>query len=207
MLSESAIAAATGFDGGRVSRYWPTIVAALNAEGIGQDNVLIAAAGTLKAELGPYFSPVSERYNGDAYTYFESKYGASTAVGKRLGNTQPGDGSKYRGRGFIQLTGRANYTAMGKRLGLDLVNDPEMALSAYPAARIFAAYFKDRGVADAANRQDWREVRRLVNGGYNGYDAFINVVSKLGGAITGNPGVSLALVMLAVGAAMLFFKR
>lgn len=210
-LTESQLVTATGFAGGRISRFWPTIAAALAAEGIAQDPVLIGAAGTLRAELGPNFSPVAERYEGDPRVYFEAKYGAHTSVGKRLGNTQPGDGYTYRGRGFIQLTGRANYTAMSKRLGLDLVNDPDQALAAYPAARIFAAYFKDRGVAAAANRGDWREVRRLVNGGYNGWDTFINVVTKLGGAVGGAiteaPGSSLGIVALLAAAAFLFRLR
>lgn len=185
MPSQQAVASATNFGTDKVSRYWPVIVAALNAEDVGQEPVLIAAAGTLKAELGSDFRPVSERYNGDPVQYFESKYGASTSVGKRLGNTQPGDGYKYRGRGFIQLTGRSNYTAYGRRLGIDLASNPDLALDAYQAARIFAAYFKDRGVAAAANRQDWRAVRRLVNGGYNGWDAFINVVNKLASTVAG----------------------
>lgn len=203
MLSTEQVVSATGFPVERVNRYWPVIVAALNAEGIGQDPVLLAAAATLRAEL-PSFAPLSERYNGDPYTYFEQKYGASTSVGKKLGNTEPGDGYNYRGRGFIQLTGRSNYTAMSKRLAVDLVSDPDQALNSYTAARIFAAYFKDRGVADAAMRGDWESVRRRVNGGLNGWDVFSNVVSKLGGAITGNPAVSLGLVLaLALGLLLL----
>lgn len=183
MPSQQAIASATNFGTDKVSRYWPVIVAALNAEGIGQEPVLIAAAGTLKAELGSDFRPVSERYNGDPVQYFESKYGASTRIGQNLGNTQPGDGYKYRGRGFIQLTGRGNYTNYGRRLGIDLASNPDLALDPYQAARIFAAYFKDRGVAAAANNKDWRAVRRLVNGGYNGWDAFIGVVNQLASTV------------------------
>lgn len=208
-LTQAQLAEATGFESGRVSRYWPTIVAALNAEGIGHDNVLIAAAGTLKAELGTYFSPVAEYYpkGVDARTYFEGKYGAGTSVGKRLGNTEPGDGYTFRGRGFIQLTGRSNYTAMANRIGVDVLNYPDRALEAYPAARIFAAYFKDRGVAAAANAGDWRKVRLLVNGGYNGWDAFIGVVNRLGGAVTESPGTSLGLVLALVAGAFLLKLR
>jgi len=204
MLSTEQFAAATGYPVERVNRYWPVLVAALNAEGIGQDPVLQAAAATLKAEL-PTLAPMSEQYNGDPYTYFESRYGASTSIGKTLGNTEPGDGALYRGRGFIQLTGRSNYTAMSKRLGVDLVSNPALALDAYQAARIFAAYFKDRGVASAAMAGDWEQVRRRVNGGLNGWDRFSDVLGKLGGAITGSPGTSLGLV-LALVVGLLAFK-
>lgn len=204
MLANDAISDATGFSDTRVARYWPVIVSALKAEGIGSDPVLVAAAGTLRAELGSNFAPLSEFYTGDPYTYFENKYGASTRVGKVLGNTKAGDGYRYRGRGFIQLTGRSNYTAYGKRLGLPLADNPDLALDAHNAARIFAAYFHDRGVAAAAERGDWRAVRKLVNGGYNGWDAFIGVVNKLGGAAAAGAMGSLALIAVA---GMVFLSR
>jgi LPXTG-motif cell wall-anchored protein len=185
MPSQQSIASATNFGSDKVSKYWPVIVAALNAEDIGQEPVLIAAAGTLKAELGNNFAPVSEHYNGDPVQYFEAKYGYQTTIGKKLGNVKAGDGYKYRGRGFLQLTGLSNYLGYGRRLGIDLASNPDLALDPYNAARIFAAYFKDRGVAAAANHQDWRAVRRLVNGGYNGWDAFIGVINKLASTVAG----------------------
>lgn len=58
----------------------------------------------------------------------EKKYGMHTTVGQRLGNTKPGDGARYMGRGHVQLTGKRNYAAMGLRHGLDLVNDPDLML-------------------------------------------------------------------------------
>ena len=124
---------------------------------------------------------MAERYNGTASEFFERQYGVGTRVGKKLGNLEPGDGAKYRGRGFIQITGRFNYTNYGKRIGIDLEHQPERALEPETAARIFAAYFKDREVYQAARTQDWRAVRKRVNGGYNGYEVFIGVVNKLKG--------------------------
>lgn len=180
MTPADTIAKATGVSETKVSRYWPVIVRALQAEGIDTPNVELAAAATIATET-PTFSPVAEY---GAVSYFD-KYEPGTSIGKRLGNTQPGDGYRYRGRGFIQLTGRANYAAMSKRLGVDLVNNPDLALDAYQASRILAAYFNDRGVADAANAGDWEQVRRLVNGGLNGWDRFIGVVNGLLSSVAG----------------------
>lgn len=179
MPSTETIAGAVG--SASVNRYWPTILAALRAEGIDSEAAQIAAAATLRAEVGTDFAPIAERYpaSADPYQYFEGKYGPQTAVGKKLGNVTPGDGYKFRGRGFIQLTGRGNYTQYGRRIGTDLVSDPDAALTPYNAARIFAAYFKDRGVVSAAEVGDWPNVRRLVNGGLNGWTEFKEVVDRL----------------------------
>lgn len=193
MLASETIRSATGFDATSLGRYWPTIVAALQAEGIASDAVLAAAAATLRVELGGSMTPVAERspVGVDRTAYFESKYGPQTSVGKTLGNTLPGHASTYFGRGFIQLTGRDNYLRMGQRLGVDLISRPDMALEPYTSARIFAAYMKDRGVAKAAEKHDWRAVRRLVNGGYNGWDTFIAVINRLQGVLP-KPGTTAA---------------
>lgn len=198
MPSIDSIASAVDSTSIAVNRYWPTILAALRAEGLDSEAVQVAAAATLRAEVGPNFAPVTERYPSgtDPIVYFENKYGASTSVGKKLGNTQPGDGYRFRGRGFIQLTGRDNYRRYGQRIGVDLLSDPDSAITTYNAARIFAAYFKDRGVGVAADAGDWPNVRRLVNGGLNGWTEFKSVVDRLTpivGDITSPPSVGIAL--------------
>ncbi|MFZ9839994.1 MAG: glycoside hydrolase family 19 protein [Opitutaceae bacterium] len=85
-----------------------------------------------------------------------------------LGNTQPGDGERFKGRGYIQLTGRANYAAAGKALGLDLVNQPELAARPENAARVAAWYWNSRGLNSLADRGDFDGITRRINGGYNG---------------------------------------
>jgi len=85
-----------------------------------------------------------------------------------LGNTQPGDGVRYKGRGYIQVTGRYNYEQAGQALGLDLVNNPELAARPENAARIAAWYWTSRDINDAANAGDFLQVTRLINGGTNG---------------------------------------
>lgn len=70
---------------------------------------------------------------------------------KDLGNTEPGDGKRYMGRGIFQLTGRANYRAIGKRLGLPLEAHPEMAAQPETSVLIACEYWKSRGINDVAN--------------------------------------------------------
>lgn len=87
-----------------------------------------------------------------------------------LGNTQTGDGARFRGRGLIQLTGRANYTRYGELLGKDLLTDP-MIVEAMPLAlEVSLMYWKDRKLNRFADENNFREVTRRVNGGYNGME-------------------------------------
>jgi hypothetical protein len=159
-------------------RYWNMIEVALTNEGIASPLTLAAAAATMAVEAK---EPIGEHapITADPVAYFEAKYGFGTAAGKRLGNTQPGDGYKYRGRGFIQLTGRYNYGRYGNAIGVDLLSQPDMALRPDIAARIFAEFFHASGASLAAEKQDWRAVRYAVNGGYNGWDLFILNINRL----------------------------
>ena len=77
----------------------------------------------------------------------EAVYGANSSRGKELGNTDPGDGFKYRGRGYIQLTGKANYAAASKAIGEDLVQNPDLVNDPIVGARVVAWYAKTRGLA------------------------------------------------------------
>lgn len=82
-----------------------------------------------------------------------------------LGNCKRGDGVRFRGRGFIQLTGRTNYTKAGKDLGIDLVNNPHLAAKPAYAAKIAAWYWKWKNLNSHSDREDVREVTRLIQGG------------------------------------------
>lgn len=88
-----------------------------------------------------------------------------------LGNTQAGDGRLFKGRGLIQLTGRANYTAAGRRLELDLVGNPDLA--AVPATSLLIAcdFWNSRDINVPCDQDDIIKVTRLVNGGLNGIDS------------------------------------
>ncbi|RMP62317.1 hypothetical protein ALQ18_01252 [Pseudomonas marginalis pv. marginalis] len=87
-----------------------------------------------------------------------------------LGNTVKGDGSKYRGRGLIQITGRANYAACGEALGLDLVNHPELLEQPHHAAMSAAWFWSTRGLNTLADKGDFAKITRRINGGLTGQD-------------------------------------
>ena len=87
-----------------------------------------------------------------------------------LGNTVKGDGSKYRGRGLIQITGRANYAACGEALGLDLINRPELLEQPQYAAMSAAWFWSTRGLNTLADRGEFVKITRRINGGLTGQD-------------------------------------
>lgn len=156
---------------------WPAILAALTIAGMPTESTQIAAIATVAVE-SPTFLPMTEKYNGDPAVYFARYDG-------RLGNDEPGDGQRFCGRGFIQITGRANYAKYGQILGVDLVNDPTLALHPDIAAKILANYFHDHKIDAYAADGDWVKVRKLVNGGTNGLDLFLTCVNALKGSSNG----------------------
>ena len=85
-----------------------------------------------------------------------------------LGNTQPGDGSKFRGRGLIQITGRANYKACGEALGLDLIRQPELLEKPHHACMSAAWFWASRGLNTLADAGQFDTITRRINGGHNG---------------------------------------
>lgn len=108
-----------------------------------------------------------------------------------LGNTQPGDGRRYKGRGPIQLTGRANYQKFGQLLGLDLVGNPTQAATPEVGFRIAGLFWKSRGLNELADAQMFKTITKRINGGFNGladrikyYDRAKNVLNKDDGAGT-----------------------
>jgi putative chitinase len=85
-----------------------------------------------------------------------------------LGNVNPGDGVRYKGRGIIQLTGRTNYRNYGAALGLDLENNPQLAAVPENAVRIACEYWRRNNLNALADRDDIEAITRRINGGVNG---------------------------------------
>ena len=171
-LTSREIATALGAPFAAVDGAWALITAALDELGIRSDLVEIAAAATIMVETAGRFTPLNE-FGG--VPYFTKLYEHRAD----LGNVQPGDGARYHGRGYIQITGRGNYRQVGEALEVPLEAQPDLALQANTAARILGWFFKTHHIDVAANGKDWRHVRRLVNGGYNGWDDFNAGVCKL----------------------------
>lgn len=122
----------------------PTLTAA-EVEGV---NAVLAASEGLATSWRAYMlatayhetaatmQPIKE-YGGDAYfTRLYDPKGNNPALASRLGNTKPGDGAKFAGRGYVQLTGRSNYQRAGTKVGEDLIAKPDLAMRPDIAARI-----------------------------------------------------------------------
>lgn len=90
-------------------------------------------------------------------------------VRQDLGNNQPGDGFRFRGRGLIQLTGRANYEKASKALGVDLVAAPELLGQCPLADRSAAWFWKAHSCNEMADHGQFERITRTINGGLNGY--------------------------------------
>lgn len=94
--------------------------------------------------------------------------GAAYEGRKDLGNTQKGDGKRYKGRGLIQLTGRANYTKFAKETGCACVNHPELVAQIPWCVETAGWYWKSRNINAAADADAFITVTKLINGGTNG---------------------------------------
>jgi predicted chitinase len=101
-------------------------------------------------------------------TATQKRYEPPTELAAQLGNTELGDGKRFKGRGPIQITGRDNYRRFGDLLGLDLVSNPEAAAAPEVGFRIAGLYWKRRGLNELADVGDFEKITRRINGGLNG---------------------------------------
>ena len=152
----------------------PHVLAGLRRFGLTDKPMILMALATIRAETEG-FRPIDEgrsRFN-TRNTPFDL-YDAGTSIGARLGNIHAGDGPRFKGRGYVQLTGRDNYQRIGGQLGVDLVGDSTLANDPPTAGLILARFLKNKeaAVRDALARDDLRTARRLVNGGSHGFEPF-----------------------------------
>lgn len=132
---------------------------------------LLAKYGiTTPLRLAHFFSQIAHESGGFKYlaelgdkSYFDKYEGR-----KDLGNTQKGDGYKFKGRGYIQVTGRANYSEISKDLKIDFINNPEL-LEQEVNAMVSALWFwNKRKLNQFADLDDIKTITKKINGGYNG---------------------------------------
>jgi peptidoglycan L-alanyl-D-glutamate endopeptidase CwlK len=134
----------------------------------------LMALATIRAETEG-FEPISagqSRFNtspgGHPFDLYDHR--------RDLGNIGPGDGERFKGRGFIQLTGRANYQRYSAALGLgrQLVDQPDLANDPAIAAQLLGSFLKDkeRAIKEALLEKDLKWARKLVNGGSHGLERF-----------------------------------
>jgi putative chitinase len=132
-------------------------------------NVLDSYAINTRFRIVHFLAQLAHESDGFCTTQ-EYASGAAYEGRRDLGNTQPGDGRRFKGRGLIQLTGRANYHTLGGKLGVDLEANPEMAAEPKMSLRIACEYWKSRKINPPADNDDLITVTKLVNGGLNGLD-------------------------------------
>jgi hypothetical protein len=127
------------------------------------------ALASIKFETSNTFQPLAEHGSDD---YLKRIYGPATSLGKRFGHLSDEDALRFRGRGYIQITGRANYDRIGKIIGVDLVNNPDFALQPDVAYKIYVfslvdGYLTGKKISDFINETetDYVNARRVINGG------------------------------------------
>jgi len=177
--------------------YFPFLTAAVSEFGIDQPARTAAFLAQLAHESAQF--KFMEEIWGP--TTAQRRYEPPDKLATTLGNTEPGDGFRFKGRGPIQVTGRANYRRFGDLLGLDLVATPAQAASPEVAFRIAALFWSKKGLNELADRvtpEAFREITRRINGGFNGlaerqrfYETAKTVLAVV--APAGDAGVSFDL--------------
>jgi peptidoglycan L-alanyl-D-glutamate endopeptidase CwlK len=171
---------------GNIKKHLPEVLSALKQRALGDKEMVLMAIGTIRAETGR-FEPLSEfksRFNtspnGHPFDLYDNR--------KDLGNRGQPDGAAFKGRGFVQLTGRANYQKFSAQLGLGngLVDNPELANDPKIAADLLALFLKDKEgrIRDALLHDDLPAARKLVNGGSHGLTEFSEAY-RIGKALLG----------------------
>lgn len=131
--------------------------------------VHLPAYGVMDAPLRLAHFLAQVGHESGSFKYMEEIASGSAYEGRAdLGNTQKGDGSRYKGRGPIQITGRANYRFFGRQLGIDLERHPEIAAFPSIGLHLACAYWANRDLNTLADRDLLEDITRKINGGTNG---------------------------------------
>ena len=141
-------------------------------------DMALMALSTIRAEtagfvpISEYESPYNTAPGGPPF----GLYNPPSQKAANLGNTEPGDGPRFKGRGFVQLTGRYNYTQTGRQIGVDLAANPDLANEPATAGKILGQFLKNHEaqIRAALAANDLTRARKLVNGGTYGLDDFVS---------------------------------
>ena len=154
-----------------ITRNLPFVVDGLRGKALTDKQMVNMALSTIRAETAG-FLPISEGQSAfnTRITPFDLYNGRED-----LGNTQPGDGPRFKGRGYVQLTGRSNYKQVGDQVGSDLIGNPELANDPTIAGKILAQFLKNHEarIRNALSANDLAAARKAVNGGSHGLEAFV----------------------------------
>jgi len=145
--------------------YLPHLNAAMRASGIGTTMLRTAAFVAQLAHESGEFRWMEESWGPTAA---QLRYEPPDALALRLGNTESGDGKRFKGRGPIQITGRFNYAKYGQLLGRDLLADPALAAAPELAFETAGLFWRTNGLNELADAQDFVTISRRINGGTNG---------------------------------------
>jgi predicted chitinase len=146
----------------------PNLQAARAAELVGFLNDAMREASINTRERAAAFLAQLFHESAELRYFQELADGTAYEGRKDLGNTQKGDGPRFKGRGPIQLTGRNNYRDAGQALGLDLVNNPARAADPDVGFRVAAWFWRTRGLNELADAGDFLAITKRINGGTNG---------------------------------------
>lgn len=159
-----------------IVRHLPYLAAALAAFNLVDRPLILLALAVIRAECEG-FVPI-----GEAPSHGNTLPGLApfSAYEGRFGNRDTGDGARYRGRGFVRLTGRGRYHRAGALLGIDLEAAPDLANAPEVAACLLAARISERAddLRAALARGDLRRARRMINGATHGFDRFRDVFHR-----------------------------
>jgi len=145
--------------------YLPHLNAAMRASGIGATLLRTAAFVAQLAHESGEFRWMEEIWGP---TPAQLRYEPPSDLAERLGNTEAGDGERFKGRGPIQITGRFNYAKYGALLGRDLVAEPALAAAPELAFATAGLFWQTNGLNALADAEDFVKITRRINGGTNG---------------------------------------
>lgn len=161
-MTPAQLAQATGARIDRATEWLPVIEQAMREFGIDTKDRQAMFLAQIGHESGGMHYTTEIWGNTAAQISYEGRKG--------LGNTETGDGFKYRGRGLIQVTGRSNYTQVATALGIDCVNDPDTLAEPVNAARSAAWWWRSRNLNKYADVGDIVGCTKVINGGTNGLE-------------------------------------